>query len=317
MLSRRDLAGGLGWGLGAAFAAGPAVARVPVVVHPDGAFDTSIRARQDFGARMTIAVMLGAAGPFQFIVDTGADTSVIASEIADALALPPGRDVRVHGLTGVELVRTVKAPPLGLGPLTLATRELPAMPRERLGCDGLLGMDVLKNNRLVLDFRNRRMEIRPAAGRYLDRMDPRFVSVPADDRYGRLTVIDAVANGAVANAFIDSGATMSIANPALAKAMLRKRRWTGVGPLIQVAGVTDHVISGEGRVIKRLRVGALTFNHIPVIIADVHLFQRWNLRDKPAILLGVDVLRLFARVELDYGRRRMLFKAGAAPGLLA
>jgi|SRR5215217_4577211 len=309
MLDRRDL----GLGLGAAFAAGPAFARNHTTASPPVPDDASVRARRDVGARMTIAVKLGEAGPFQFVVDTGADISVIASEIADALDLPPGREVRVHGLTGAELVRTVKAPPLGLGSLTLATRDLPAMPRERIGGDGLLGMDVLKNNRLVLDFRNHRMEIRGASSQPLATLDPGFVAVPADDRYGRLTVIRAVANTVAAKAFVDSGATMSIANPALARAMQAKRRWTEDTPMVEVAGVTDHVISGEGRVVSRLQLGALTFNNVPVVVADLHLFQRWNLGAKPAILLGIDVLRLFARVELDYGRRRMLFRTGGAP----
>lgn len=312
MLSRRDLA----LGLGAACAAGPAFARIPtppLSPSPEAEPDARVRARRDVGARMTVTVKVGAAGPYQFVVDTGADTSVVAREIADELGLPAGRDVLVHGLTGAELVATVKTPPLDLGPVTIATRDLPAMSRARLGADGLLGMDVLRNNRLVLDFRNHRMEIRAASGRSLARLDPRFVSVPAEERFGRMTVINARANGIGATAFIDSGATMSIANPALARVMLARRRWAAEAPTVEVVGVTDHVVVGEGRTIKRLRIGGLNFSHVPVVIADLHLFQRWDLGERPAILLGIDVLRLFAEVELDYGRRRMLFRAGAEP----
>jgi predicted aspartyl protease len=305
MLSRRDLA----LGLGAAFAAGPALAQVADPLPEEGA-TTSLRARRDRDTRMTIEVMIGPAGPFQFVVDTGADTSVIASEIAAGMGLAAGRNVMIHGITGVELVGTVKAPPLKLGPLTLSTRDLPVLPRERLGGDGLLGMDVLKNNRLVLDFRQKRMEIRAASGRSLARLDPRFIAVPAEDSFGRLTVINARANNVSATAFVDSGASLSIVNPALARAMKADRRWESTAPLVELTGVTDHVLTGEGRMINRLRVGTLSFNHIPVVVADLHLFRRWNLQNQPAILLGVDVLRMFARVELDYGRRRMLFRAG-------
>lgn len=305
MLSRRDLA----LGLGAAFAAGPALAQVADPL-PEGDVETSLRTRRDTEARLTIKVMIGAAGPFDFVVDTGADTSVIASEIAERLALPPGRRVLIHGITGMEMVGTVKAPPLDLGPLTLTSRDLPALPRDRIGGDGLLGMDVLKNNRLVLDFRNRRMEIRAASGRSLARIDPRFIAVPAEDSFGRLTVINARANNVSAQAFVDSGATMSIVNPALAKAMRPDRTWGSTASEVELAGVTDQVIVGEGRMLTRLKVGTLSFSHVPVVVADLHLFKRWNLENKPAILLGVDVLRMFARVELDYGRRRMLFRAG-------
>lgn len=303
MSSRRQFA----LGLGAALLAGPALAQATDPLPEEAA---SIRTRRDGDLRLTIPVMLGESGPYDFVVDTGADTSVLAADIARSLALPSGRQVMIHGITGAELADTVQTPMLDIGPLKFKPRDLPILPRERLGADGLLGMDVLKNNRLVLDFRRRRMEIRAASGRSLARLDPRLIAVAADDSFGRLTVINTRANSIAATSFVDSGASMTIVNPALAKAMRAANRWQTVAPIVELAGVTDHVAFGEGRTLERLKVGTLTFNRVPVVVADLHLFNRWDLQDKPAILLGVDLLRVFARVELDYGRRRMLFRAG-------
>lgn len=303
MPSRRDFA----LGLGASLLAGRALAQTLDPLPEDAA---SLRTRRDRDQRMTVEVMLGEAGPFHFVVDTGADTSVLAADIATDLAYPVVRKVMIHGITGAELADTVLTPPFQMGSLTFRPRDVPVLPRERLGADGLLGMDVLRNNRLILDFRRRRMEVRAASGRSLARIDPRFIAVPADERFGRLTVINTRANNVPAHSFIDSGASISIVNPALAKAMRATNRWNEVAPSVELTGVTDHVMEGEERILKLLRVGTLSFNNVPVVVADLHLFDRWGLHDKPAILIGVDMLRLFARVELDYGRRRMLFRAG-------
>ena len=43
-----------------------------------------------FHTRMTVPVQVNGRGPYRFIVDSGADTSVIGTRIARALALPAG-----------------------------------------------------------------------------------------------------------------------------------------------------------------------------------------------------------------------------------
>ena len=43
---------------------------------------------------MTVPVRSPAPGPYRFIIDTGAQRTVISRELADALGLAAGRDVR-------------------------------------------------------------------------------------------------------------------------------------------------------------------------------------------------------------------------------
>jgi hypothetical protein len=38
---------------------------------------------------------------------------------------------------------------------------------------------------------------------------------------------------------------------------------------------------------------------------DLHIFQRWQLRDEPAMLLGMDVIGVLDTVILDYRRREL------------
>src|SRR3954467_247634 len=66
----------------------------------------------DATARMTVPVTIGAAGPYQFIIDTGAERTVISRELAATLGLSPGRDVRLTAMTGTSNVGTVVIPSL-------------------------------------------------------------------------------------------------------------------------------------------------------------------------------------------------------------
>ena len=306
MLSRRQLALTLS---GAALAPGFALAQELVRQSPEAVIGTG----QDQYDRLTIPVSIGGQGPFHFVVDTGADRTVLSRDVADQLGLPPGRDVLVQGITGSEITPTVQAPEITLGKIVLKSLDLPVLPRERLGVDGLLGVDALAKRRLVMDFRERRLEILPASGAFNPSSNGREAYVSARDRYGRLVVIDANANGAPVAAFIDSGAGVSIANRALAESIRNRGGWRDEGRMVPLYGVTSHQAMGELRILDSVRLGGLRFTDIPVLISDLDLFAQWGMAERPTILLGVNVLRLFSRVEMDYGRRRVMFRVGADP----
>jgi len=309
MLDRRQLALALA---GAALAPRLAFARdvePPAPVDPDQIIGAGV----DRYDRLTIPVTVGDRGPYDFVVDTGADRTVLSETIADELGLPPGRDVMIQGITGSELARTVKAPPINLGRITLNSLDLPVLPRDRLGVDGLLGVDALQKRRLVMDFRERRLEILPGRDPAAGFSQPRDMYVPARDRFGRLVVIDATANRAEIGAFVDSGAGMTIANTALARAVQARGDWHDMAPTVPIYGVTSHQAAGEVRVLDTLRLGGLRFHDVPLIVADLDLFDHWGMAQKPSLLLGVNILRLFSRVEMDYSRKRMMFRVGADP----
>lgn len=307
MLSRRQLALAL---TGVALAPGTALARNTEPM-PDP--EAIIGAGEDRYDRLTIPVMIGGQGPFDFVVDTGADRTVLSQDVAEQLGLPRGQDVLVQGITGSEITPTVLAPEITLGAITLKGLDLPVLPRERLGVDGLLGVDALAKRRLVMDFRARKLEIIPASGAFRPMTTGRDAYVSARDRYGRLVVIDANANGTPVAAFIDSGAGFSICNQALAESLRSRGDWRSEGQSVPLYGVTSHEARGELRVLDSIRLGGLRFTDIPVLVSDLDLFEQWGMANRPTILLGVNVLRLFSRVEMDYGRKRVMFRVGADP----
>jgi predicted aspartyl protease len=278
----------------------------PVEEHPPIFLDTAL----DAVDRMTVEVFINGQGPFAFVVDTGADRSALSTTVAAKLGLEPGRNVMLHGVGGSALTPTAKVPLMVAGEARMKDAELPVLTPERLGVDGLLGVDMLENRNVIMDFHRKRLEVRRSSSSGM-LPSPREVSVLADARFGRLAVANARVSGVRCVAFIDSGSGASMGNMALAEAIkLRVRRKPESSMAIRLIGAAGEATVGEMRIVRSIELGALRMTNLPLVLADLHIFDIWNLNSRPAVLLGVDVLRMFARVELDFGADRVKFRLG-------
>jgi hypothetical protein len=223
----------------------------------------------------------------------------------------------VHGVSGSVLSQTARVTLLRSGDSRLTDATLPVLPYERIGAEGLLGVDILEDRNIVIDFRKKQLEVRrssPVNGSF--RL-PREVSVIANEKFGRLTLADSRIAGARATAFIDTGGGISIGNMALAHAIAaRRRRQPENVQQARLLTAGGDMMLGEFRIVPSIVMGELRVTNIPMAFADLHIFELWGLNDRPTALLGVDVLRLFARVELDFGLGRVLFRLGQG-GLIA
>ena len=281
---------------------------------PAGVIETAF----DPASRMTAPVHLDGAGPFAFVVDTGANVSVVSAELAQRLGLPGAGAALVHGIAGTIETSLVRIGKLTVGQVSAAVRQAPILPRSRLGVDGLLGMDVLRNRRLTMDFRRSRIEIaksgpRPGAQplRSLDKEDrraPSFV-VPARIRFGQLVIVDAEIAGVKVTAFLDSGSQNTIGNRLLRAALARRDRRFAQGlTRVRLLSATGQVAEAELSAMPPLRLGGLRISNMIAAFAALHIFDIWGLADRPAILVGVDLLAQFNAVEIDYGLRSVTFR---------
>ena len=331
MLTRRNIAAGLGLSLMAETAwarstrPAPLLQKIslqvsptptppppaPAVLAPAEAPPLFLDAAQDAIDRMTVEVFINGQGPFAFVVDTGADRSALSTTLAARLGLEAGRTVMLHGVGGSALTPTAKVPLMVAGDSRMKDSELPVLPPERLGVDGLLGVDMLDDRNVIMDFRRKRLEVRRSTSLSSVRSSAREVSVLADARFGRLAVANARVGGVRCIAFIDSGSGTSIGNMALAQAIkARVRRKPDPAMAIRLIGAAGEATVGELRIVRSIELGALRLSNLPLVLADLHIFDVWDLNSRPAVLLGVDVLRLFSRVELDFGSDRVKFRLG-------
>lgn len=317
MLTRRNITAGLGFSLvGGSALAGNLVPQIPPAAAPPEDPVLILDASLDSDDRLTVEVEINGQGPFNFVVDTGAGRSVLTPGVAQRLNLPPGPQILVHGISSAITTPTARIDSLRASEARLGSAILPVLPYERVGADGLLGVDILDRRNVVMDFRRRQLLIRRS--RFFSEMTRQAdeISVPADARFGRLTLTDARIAGARAVAFIDSGGGISIGNMALQRTIAaRRRRVSDIVKPARLLTAGGEVYLGEFRVVPSITMGGLQLTNIPMAFADVHIFDVWSLNNRPAALLGADVLKLFAKVELDFGSDRVLFKLGQKNGL--
>jgi predicted aspartyl protease len=262
--------------------------------------------------RMTVPISIGGRGPFRFIVDTGSERTVVSRELAGRLGLAPGVPVRVHSMTEVSRIETAVVPRLRVGRRTVPRIEAPLLGQHAIGADGLLGVDSLASQRVDLDFRTNEMTV-TRSGRREQSWPDGVIVVTARSRFGHLILVDAAFDGERVWVILDTGAEVSIANEALRRRLARRGRLGETAPL-EVMSVTGGRRMIDYGVARRVRIGTAEIANLPVGFADVDPFRKLGLLDRPAILLGMDALRLFERVSLDFATREVrLLMPGRRP----
>ena len=68
--------------------------------------------------------------------------------------------------------------------------------------------------------------------------------------------------------------------------------------------------------LREVRIGRVTLSNCPIAIADLQVFDIWELNDRPALLIGMNWLRHFKRVEVDYGRKDFRFEVGSTRDII-
>lgn len=255
--------------------------------------------------RLSVEVRVNGRGPYQFIVDSGADTSVVGLRIARDLQLPLGAPAVLHGMTDTNLVDRVKVDELTLGPSTIRDLELPALREQDLGGAGMIGIDALVRQRLMLDFEKRLIKVEDAA-RPLPKPLPGEIVVVAQLRHGQLILTQVKAAGLALDAVIDTGSQITIGNLALRDKLVRRRR--AKLETVTATGVTGKDVQLQLARIAELRLGPITLRDVPMAFADVPPFKAFGLSDRPALLLGTDLLETFRRVSLDFRARKVRFQ---------
>jgi predicted aspartyl protease len=263
----------------------------------------SVETIADIYRRMTAPVVLNNQGPFPFVVDTGANQSVLSVELARQLSLPLGPEQPLNGVAGVQMAPTVTCDLLVAG-RTHSAVSMSVLPAAAIGGSGLLGLDRLDGQRLTLDFKQQELRIESHGRGW---RDPSDIAVKARRRDGQLTFVNADLARVPLVAFLDSGAQNTIGNMALRRLALTRNPttiWTPT-PIVSATGQT---IAAEIADLPSLRIGGMRLPNWPVAFADLHTFKMWDLMDSPAILIGVDVMSRFESVCLDFARDEVRFR---------
>jgi predicted aspartyl protease len=257
--------------------------------------------------RLSVPVMINGRGSFAFIVDSGADSSAVGARLARALELPSGPPAMLNALTARQLVNQVKVRELKVGSSIIQDLEVPALLETDLGADGMLGIDALAQQRLMLDMEANTIRIED--GRIPWKHVPDEIVIRARRTRGQLILTQIRVGHQRVDAIIDTGSEVSIGNSALRERLFRGS--TGMIAATRAIGVTGASMPIQLARLDQIRIGPADLYGPTIAFADAPPFKAFGLSDSPALLLGMDLLRAFKRVSLDFKNRKVRFELKA------
>lgn len=251
--------------------------------------------------RLTVPVRIGKNGPYDFLIDTGAERTVLARGLAERLGLVPNGRATLIGVAGSLAVDLVDVAEVRLGSRSFYDLSAPLLEGSHIGADGIIGLDGLRNQRVLIDFKRNLMAVDDA--HELGGNRGFEIIVRARLRGDQLIMTNAVVDGIKTDVVIDTGAQSTIGNRALQRAMARRR----TPERTSLTSVTGQVIDADLLFAHHVSIGSLEFSELAMVFADAPPFERLNLSEKPALLLGMAQLRAFQRVAIDFQERKILF----------
>ena len=267
----------------------------------------AVPTKRDRAGRVLAPVMVNGQGPFRFILDTGANRAVLSPRVAALLNLQvsDATPLSVHGVTGSAVLPAVSVDSLKAGEVTLARNKLmPVLSADVLAnADGILGIEGLGSARIDIDFKNDSVRISESNGR--KRAPPGFLTIPASLRLGGLLMVQGRVGRVRVQAIIDTGAERTLGNMALRDALLGKRNTQVESRSRTVFGATPQATEGMALIAPTIFLGEAELRDLEVTFGDLHVFRIWELEDKPAILIGMDLLGIVQRIIIDYRRSEL------------
>lgn len=254
----------------------------------------------DHAGRVVVPATVNGKGPFRFIVDTGATHSTITPDLARALGLKPTKvsTITVNGITGTAQVSAVTLDTLQTGDLTEDGLVVPVVGSAVMaGADGIFGAAGLTEKTLSVDFLRNRVRI---SGGFESAISDQSFKVHAT-RMSHGLMILAIRVGRVrAFGVIDTGSERTLGNLALRDALNERGRPGTVAKVTSVYGATTQIEPGEIFRAPTISIETLRIEDVEVVYGDFHIFKVWELQEKPAMIIGMDVLGTVASLGIDF-----------------
>lgn len=252
-------------------------------------------------------VYINGLGPFRFVIDTASNRTLLSPRLAsllqiDLAGLP---SLVVNGINGSQPAPVARLQSMRIG--KIVAEDFPVLVIENHvhpEADGLLGADSLAGHRLMIDFRHNRVDIfRAGEGRANG-----FDMLDATMQFGLLPMVEASIGHIDVTAIIDTGGEVSLGNGALWAALNERKQFVSGMGLVDVSGIVGPDITTKALVVTSLTMGPFTLRHMPLLFGNPQIFELWGLQDRPAIVIGMDVLGRYDAIGIDYDSQRVLFK---------
>jgi len=269
--------------------------------------------RIDYHGRLATDVYVNGAGPFQFLIDTASSRSLIYEHVRQRLGLTqsqPGR-MTIYGINDVADVMPVKPQELRVAGESIPDLTMGVLPdTEPFGPDGILGIDVLARYFVVLDRSSMQIKLlepgESSARAYQDWRGTELTPRPLKKFAIQFWYLKARFNGSDINSLFDLGASLTMLNWGAAERLgVRKKQYEHFGPppelLQDVLGKEAPALRMDG---LEVTLSGKAWRRQLAIIADAPVFTYFDLDEKPAAIVGLDLLRN-SSMAIDFHGQRL------------
>lgn len=250
--------------------------------------------------RLTVPVRIGNQGPYHFMIDTGAQATVVSQELADRLGIMERETATLIGAVSRRDIQVAELKRFTLGSRIFNIANVPLVAQANIGsAQGVLGLDSLQEQRVLLDFEAKTIEVADADTLGGNRGFE--IVVRARSKLGQLIITEASLDGIPVSLILGTGSEGTIGNYALRDRLRGKP--LGDAEMTDINGVEE---STSIRLARDLRIGRARVSRVPIGFVDSPSFEALGLDNKPALILGMSELKLFRRVAIDFKERRVL-----------
>ena len=142
---------------------------------------------------IVVPVFVNGDGPFDFLLDTGTDSTLVTPEMAARLRLRPTKRVSLITVAGLQVVPLASLDSLTLGAKSLEhieclIEELHELRRLGVPVCGVLGQNFLSRFNYLLDYRDRRLVFEDERDHLYSRATYSGARHPVEQQQGLLTI---------------------------------------------------------------------------------------------------------------------------------
>lgn len=240
-------------------------------------------------------------GPLEFILDTGAGTSLLSTELAKQLEIKVIGSKEGQSAGGRVSVSLAKVDSLAVGETKLANVDVGIVDLSHIAktvgakIDGDLGYNFLKHFRITINYDNREMRLDdPKRVESFARGAKTEVPIRLANPAKPLILVDVHANGRGPYQFaIDTGTSTSAITPELAKQLSISTSPAGAGT---TGGAPVDFQAGS---LQSFQLGGAKIDNMTVVVADFFTMLNAAVGAKLDGIVGYNFLRHY-KVGIDY-----------------
>ncbi|WFL78189.1 aspartyl protease family protein [Altererythrobacter arenosus] len=255
---------------------------------------------EDRNRRYTIPVTIQGVGPFDFMIDTGSQATAVTYHVTDRLPFESLGKATLVGMASRRTVDLVELDNLRIGNQVIHNVAAPVLEKEHVGAEGIIGLDSLQDFRVLLDFRNETITVEDVSSKSSRRGYE--IIVRARHKLGQLLITDALVDGVKTVVIIDTGAQASMGNIALREKIRARREHE-----VETMDVNGVKLMANYFLARSLEIQGMELTDVPITYADTPAFEALGLQDTPVLSLGMEHLKLFDRISIDFSNSRIMF----------